>query len=183
MTATTNPWARWRVRLGYPVALLFAALAHPLLESLAWGAAVALLGLAIRAAAAGHLYKHARLATTGPYRYTRNPLYFGSALMAAGLLLAGRSWIAAALVAVYFAVFYTGVMRTEEGELRARYGGDFDAYAQRVPRFFPALTPRVPAVAGQKFSWGQYGANREYQAAIGLLIGLALLYVRMKFPS
>lgn len=180
MSAATNPWARWRVRLGYPLAAAFAFLAQPADEGLLWGAAAAAVGLLIRGVAAGHLHKHQRLATSGPYRFTRNPLYFGSACMAAGLLVAGRSWLAAALVAVYFVVFYTGVMRTEEAELRARYGQEFAAYAARVPLFFPWPLPRVPAT--QSFSWRQYKINREYQAAVGFVLGLALLYAKMKFP-
>ena len=180
MSAATNPWARWRVRLGYPLAAAFAVLAQPTWESLLWGTAIAAVGLFLRGAAAGHLYKHQRLATSGPYRYTRNPLYLGSSLLAVGLLLAGRSWMAAALVAAYFVVFYSGVMRTEEAELRARYGEEFEAYAARVPLFFPALTPRSPASAS--FSATQYKINREYQAAIGFALALALLYAKMKWP-
>jgi protein-S-isoprenylcysteine O-methyltransferase Ste14 len=179
LSAATNPWARWRVRLGYPLAIAFAWLADPTLQSLIWGAVVALLGLLLRASAAGHLYKHQRLATSGPYRFTRNPLYLGSALLALGLLLAGRSWIAAALVAAYFAVFYSGVMRTEEAELRAQYGADFDAYAARVPLFLPSF--RAPLPAGERFRGKQYASNREYQAALGFALALALLYAKMKW--
>lgn len=179
MSSATNPWARWRVRLGYPVALAFAWLAKPSTDSLLFGFAIALLGMLWRAAAAGHLYKHERLATSGPYRFSRNPLYLGSTLLAAGLLVAGRSWIAAALVGAYFAIFYSRVMRTEEGELRARYGSAFEDYAARVPLFFPTLRPIAPS--GGAFSWKQYRINREYQAAIGLLLGLALLYGKMRF--
>lgn len=181
MSAATNPWARWRVRLGYPLAAGFAFLAQPSNESLLWGGAVAAIGLLIRGAAAGHLYKHQRLAMSGPYRFTRNPLYLGSASMAAGLLVAGRSWLAAALVAVYFVVFYTGVMRAEEAELRARYGQEFAAYAACVPLFLPWPLPRVPAT--HAFSRRQYKINREYQAAVGFVLGLALLYAKMKFLS
>lgn len=177
MSAVTNPWARWRVRLGYPAAIAFALLAHPTPLSLVVGATIAALGLLIRGAAAGHLYKHQRLSTSGPYRYTRNPLYFGSALLAAGLLVAGRSPYAAAVIAFYFEVFYPQVMQRESEELHARYGSHFDEYAARVPFFFPSLFPRTGP--GAPFSWAQYRINREYQAALGFLLGLALLYAKM----
>lgn len=179
MTAVTNPWARWRVRLGYPAAIAFALLARPTPLSLASGAAIAAVGLLIRGAAAGHLYKHQRLSTAGPYRYTRNPLYLGSTLLAAGLLVAGQSGYAAAVIAFYFVAFYPQVMQRESEELRARYGTEFDEYASRVPLFFPSLFPRVPP--GALFSWSQYRVNREHQAALGFLLGLALLCAKMKF--
>ncbi len=179
MSAPTNPWARWRVRLGYPLALAFAWLAAPTMESLAWGAIPAICGLVIRGAAAGHLHKHQTLATSGPYSYTRNPLYLGSAFLAIGLLIAGRSWIAAALVVVYFLFFYSGVMRTEERELRARYGAEFEVYAARVPLFLPSFAAGVKS--GKPFSFAQYKVNREYQAALGFLLAMALLYAKMKW--
>jgi protein-S-isoprenylcysteine O-methyltransferase Ste14 len=170
-------WMRWRVRVGYPVALVYAILAEPAPWSIAAGAVVAVLGLVIRARAAGHLRKHEALSTTGPYAYTRNPLYFGSALLAAGFLVAGRSWIAALVVVAYFALFYTGVMRREESELRARYDAAFDEYAARVPLFWPRLTA---ASAGREdFSWELYRRNREYQAALGTAAGLLLLWGKM----
>ncbi len=175
----TNPWARWRVRLGYPVALAYAILAAPTQDSLLAGFAIVLAGIVVRGSAAGHLHKHQRLAVSGPYRFTRNPLYFGSAILATGLLVAGRSWLAAGLVALYFALFYSRVMRAEELELRERYGGAFVQYAARVPLFFPTLRP-IPS-PGIPFSWSQYRVNREYQAAIGALLGLALLYGKMQF--
>lgn len=170
-------WMRWRVRVGYPVALVCAILAKPALWSIGAGALIALLGLWIRARAAGHLRKHEALSTTGPYAFTRNPLYFGSALLAAGFLVAGRSWPAAVVVGAYFALFYAAVMRREERELRAHYGAAFDEYAARVPLFWPRLTPAE--AARSDFSWELYRRNREYQAALGTLAGLLLLWGKM----
>jgi protein-S-isoprenylcysteine O-methyltransferase Ste14 len=170
-------WMRWRVRVGYPVALIYVLLARPGVWSMVAGAAIAAAGLFIRARAAGHLRKHEALSTTGPYAYTRNPLYFGSALLAAGFLVAGRSWIAALVVGAYFASFYTGVMRREERELRAHYGTAFDHYASRVPLFWPRLTAADSGRSG--FSWEIYRRNREYQAALGTCAGLLLLWGKM----
>ncbi len=167
------PWrTRWRVRIGYPVALVTFLVAHPIPQTLSIGAVLAVLGLVIRASAAGHLRKHEVLATTGPYAWTRNPLYLGSLLLCVGYLLATRSWIAAAVVALYLAVFYPGVMQREEEELRAEYGPAFDEYARRVPLFWP----RPPETAAREpFSWMQYGRNREYQALAGTIVGFAIL--------
>jgi protein-S-isoprenylcysteine O-methyltransferase Ste14 len=170
-------WARWRVRTSYPLALLCFWLARPTPQSLLLGAAIAVVGLAIRAAAAGYLRKGEGLATEGPYAHTRNPLYFGSAILAAGLAVAARSWIAAALIAVYFAVFYMPVMRREEKEMRAAYGNIYEQYVARVPLFFPALRSRAGAQG--KFSWELYRGNREYKAAIGTVLVVAILCARM----
>jgi protein-S-isoprenylcysteine O-methyltransferase Ste14 len=174
-TAAPGPaWARWRAPIGYPIAVLCLWLVRPTFRSVAIGSAVALLGLLIRAIAAGHLRKREALAQTGPYARTRNPLYFGSALIAVGFALAGRSWIAAALVALYFGVFYAQVMRREESELRQQYGKGFDDYAASVPLFWPRL--RVESSAkGMQFSFAQYVRNREYNAAIGAALTIAAL--------
>jgi protein-S-isoprenylcysteine O-methyltransferase Ste14 len=171
------------VRLGYPVALIFLWAARPAPATLAAGAAIAALGLAIRAAAAGYLRKHEGLATAGPYARTRNPLYLGSAFLAAGFALAGGSWPGAALVLGYFAVFYTAVMRREERELHRAYGSAFEEYAQAVPLFWPRLGAGAGATGGRGFSWQQYFKNREYQALIGSVAGLVLLWLRMRLRS
>ncbi len=88
-------FARWRVRLGYPLAIVVLALAHPTPQSILYGALVGAIGLFIRAMAAGHLHKQQVLTVTGPYAYTRNPLYLGSAILAAGVAVAIHSWISA----------------------------------------------------------------------------------------
>ncbi len=173
-------WQRWRVPLAYAVAVVFLWLAKPTPRALWIGAAVALLGLALRAAAAGHLRKHEVMSVAGPYGYTRNPLYLGSVILAAGFAVAGNSLIGAALAAAYFLIFYPPVMRREEAELRARYGAAFDEYAARVPMFFPRITtPALPVAREQKFSWQQYRRNAEYSAALGTLAALALLWLKM----
>ena len=185
MSQQRNFWMRWRVRVGYPVAIVYWVLAAPTPRFILWGGIVAALGLLIRGVASGHLRKYEQLVTDGPYARTRNPLYLGSAFLAAGFSIAGRSWWAGAIVGAYFAIFYYAVMRNEENDLRARYGKLFEEYARRVPLFFPRITgaPRdslhTSAAASAKFSWAQYRKNREYQALIGALAGLGILWVRM----
>ncbi len=173
--------APWRVRIGYAVALLYAVFADPSAPTLVLGSMVAALGLLIRAAAAGYLRKNERLTTAGPYAYTRNPLYFGSALLALGLLLTGNHWSAALLVVAYVAMFYPAVIQFEAEHLRKLHGRAYDDYAAHVPLFFPRLTP-APALADDTaFSWELYKANREQQAAIGAAVAIALLAAKMLF--
>lgn len=184
MTMRRKFWMRWRVRLGYPVAAIFWLLATPSPRWVLLGAAFAMLGLLVRATAAGYLRKSRELAMSGPYARTRNPLYFGSALIAAGFVIAGHSWRAGTLVAVYFAVFYYAVMRNEEEELRGLYGAAFEDYAARVPLFFPrpfdaSAESGTKPVALKEFSWAQYRNNREYQALIGTIAALLAVWLRM----
>lgn len=176
-------WMRWRVRLGYPVALVYLLLASPTRHWIAMGAALAALGLLIRATAAGHLRKDRELATAGPYSRTRNPLYLGSAFLAVGFAVAGHSWWAGSLVVIYFAVFYYAVMKNEEADLHLRFGVLFDSYAQKVPLFLPNFFSAGYTTPGpepeNQFSWPQYKRNREYRALLGTLAGFAVVWVRM----
>ncbi len=97
-------FARWRVRLGYLLAIVLLWLARPTPRSILLGAALGIFGLCLRAYAAGYLHKQEVLTVTGPYARTRNPLYLGSSILAAGAALALHSWWAAALALLYFAV-------------------------------------------------------------------------------
>jgi protein-S-isoprenylcysteine O-methyltransferase Ste14 len=169
---------RWRVRGGYLLAVVALWLARPTLHSILLGAAIGLLGLAIRAYAAGYLHKQEVLTVAGPYAHTRNPLYFGSGILAVGAAVATHSLWAAALILGYFALVYTLVMRREEAELRQKHGPSFDAYAKSVPLFFPHL------IAGRKLggsqiscSFAQYEKNREYRAAVGFFLLLLVLVI------
>jgi hypothetical protein len=176
-------WMRWRVRVGYPVAALYWLLATPTPHWIAIGAAVAAAGLIVRAAASGQLRKNEELATSGIYAHTRNPLYLGSAILAAGFIMAAHSLSAGLLVAVYFCIFYYAVMRNEEDELREKFGAAFQEYAATVPLFFPNLFRAAKRPAdGQTpkdFSWQQYGRNREYKALIGTVGAFAIVGLRM----
>ena len=178
-------FARWRVRLGYPLALLVLWLARPTPGSIAVGAALGAIGLLIRAAAAGHLHKQEMLTMSGPYAYTRNPLYFGSCVLVLGVAVAAHSWLAASVLCGYFALFYSVVMRREEREMFQHHGAAFQEYARKVPLFFPRFVPAKIAVAGSgSFSFVQYKKNREYRAAIGfvLLLAIFVLIWRLRLP-
>jgi hypothetical protein len=167
-------WARWRAPIGYPLAALCLWLARPTFRSILIGSALIVLGLLIRAAAAGHLRKREALAHTGPYARTRNPLYLGSAFLAAGFAVASWSVLVTVLLALYFGIFYAQAMRREEWELREQYGKTFDDYATTVPRFWPKFAVE-PSLNGNRFSFAQYVRNREYQATIGAALLIAVL--------
>ncbi len=151
--------------------------AKPQLKWVLSGVGIAVLGLLLRGYAAGHLRKHKQLAISGPYAFTRNPLYLGSVILAAGFSVASHSWISTLLLAAYLAIFYPVVIRREQTELKTLYGAAFEKYASQVPAFWPRLSPAMAST--ERFSWALYKQNREYEAAIGLAVAMAILWILM----
>src|SRR5580765_2634905 len=176
MNAIAAFFARWRVRLGYPLVIVVLFFSRPTPRSILAGALVGAMGLWLRAFAAGYLHKQEVLTVTGPYAYTRNPLYLGSAILTLGAAVATHFWISAVILFVYFIAVYFIVMRREEQELQLRHGAAFEQYARAVPLFIPRLTAvRVPQASRGSFTIAQYKKNHEWQAAVGYLFLLAVL--------
>lgn len=193
---TAQDWiARWqkiarriRVPLGFLTAALylFELWQHPMRPAaVAWSLALVVPGVALRAYASGYVKKNRELTQTGPYAHTRNPLYLGSMLIAAGFAVALGSWAFAFVLAFGFAIIYIPVIASEERFLRATFA-DFDSYCRRVPRLLPRLTAAKPGPPGAiteesagGFSMGLYLRHREYNAAVGAaLLYLSLLFLR-----
>jgi len=168
------------VPLGFVFAVIYFWLARPSWTFLGYGAAGIVLGLLIRALASGHVRKNEALATSGPYAYTRNPLYLGSLLIGIGFAVAARSWwIGAGLILMFFAI-YVPVIRGEEEFLRGKFA-EFEEYARAVPRMLPRITAWPGADAGGGFSFELYLKHREYNALIGacaLVAGLIAKVLR-----
>jgi protein-S-isoprenylcysteine O-methyltransferase Ste14 len=171
--------ARLRVPGGFAIVAAFAWFSRPSAQSLIIGISVSVLGLALRAWSAGCLYKDRELATGGPYAFTRNPLYLGTLLVAAGLVVASKSMWLGMLFAAVFAFVYLPVIQLEEQHLRDLFP-EYDAYASSVPALIPRFFRQRSAQpsTAQPFRWSQYRKNREYQAALGFSVGAAwLLFV------
>jgi protein-S-isoprenylcysteine O-methyltransferase Ste14 len=167
---------RIRVPLGFAFALVYIWLARPTLTSMALGFLLIIPGLLLRAIASGHVAKNEQLATSGPYAYTRNPLYLGSLVLAIGFAVAARSWIIGVLMIAIFLAIYLPVIGGEEEFLRGRFP-EFADYASRVPRLLPRLTP---ATDGQgTFSWDLYRKHREYNALLGAAAIIGVLSVKL----
>jgi len=173
-------WARIarriRIPLGFLSAAFFVWLARPTPTSLIEGALVMVPGLLLRGFASGHVQKDKQLTTSGPYAYTRNPLYLGSLLLAAGFAIAARSWWVVAIMLATLLLIYVPVVAGEERYLRNAFPG-YDDYARHVPRLFPRLTPY--GNAGGEYSSERYWKHREYEAAIGCIVMLAILIVKL----
>jgi protein-S-isoprenylcysteine O-methyltransferase Ste14 len=169
---------RIRVPLGFGFAILYFWLARPTWTFLAIGAILIVPGLLIRALASGHVRKNEALATSGPYAYTRNPLYLGSLLIGIGFAIAARSWwVGLILVAMFFAI-YVPVIRDEEKFLRSKFP-DFEEYARRVPRMLPRITPARLGEDGGGFSMELYLKHREWNALLGSVLLAGALIVKM----
>jgi protein-S-isoprenylcysteine O-methyltransferase Ste14 len=165
--------ARLRVPGGFLLVVVFAWLSHPDARSLAWGIPLSAAGLALRGWAAGCLYKDRQLATAGPYAHLRNPLYLGTLMVAAGLVIAARNPALGVLFAAVFLLIYLPAIQLEEQHLRGLFR-EYAAYALQVPALLPRLRPYL-GKAGDPFRVSQYMKNREYQAAMGFAAGLAYL--------
>ncbi len=182
-------WQRVARRIRVPLGFLTAALylyeltRHaPNPAAIAWSLALVLPGLWLRGYAAGYVKKNRELTKTGPYAHTRNPLYLGSILIAAGFALALLSWPIALVLGIGFSIIYIPVIASEERFLRSTFP-DFDAYCARVPRMIPRLTPARLSTkdpeGGASFSWALYRKHREYNAGVGAaLLYLSLLFLR-----
>ena len=160
--------ARWRVPLGYALAILAFWLADPTPRALAIGGLVAAVGEALRIWAAGHLEKGREVTTSGPYAFTRHPLYAGSTIMGVGFAIAAGSVVVAVLVVTYLAATITAAIRSEEAHLTDKFGANYPAYRDGTA-----------APVARRFSLERALRNREYRAFAGVLATFALLAAKL----
>jgi protein-S-isoprenylcysteine O-methyltransferase Ste14 len=164
--------ARLRVTLGFVAGILVLSIARPTWSLLAVGTIVALAGEGIRVWAAGHLEKSREVTRSGPYRWSRHPLYVGSALMGVGVAIAANSAVAAAAIGLYLAVTLTAAIRTEEAFLRAKFGSEYDDYCRSAGQ-----------ATSRPFSVARAWRNREYRAVAGMGAVFAILALKTLFFS
>jgi protein-S-isoprenylcysteine O-methyltransferase Ste14 len=171
MTSVLEALARRRVALGFVTAAAVLVFADPSWRSWRSGLMIALAGEAIRMWAAGHLEKSREVTRSGPYRWTRHPLYVGSAVIALGIVVASGSRVVLALAAVYVVSTITAAVRTEEAFLRSRFGEVYDRYQRSEGE-----------PMRRSFSVERMLRNREYRAFAGLLAGFGLLALKVALP-
>ncbi len=173
---------RWRVRFGLLALILTALFAKTTPLSLLVGLAVTSIGLSLRLWACGHLKKEKELTTSGPYRYTRNPLYLGNVFIGIGVVIGSNSWWSIVIFAIYFLVFYPVIILEEKGRMQKLFPAQYRAYSQKVPLFFPFSRPSWPK-SPRKFSWQQCKVNKETRALFGALFYWTILTALMIFFS
>ena len=171
---------RIRVPLGFAFATFYLWIAHPSWKAIGLGTLIAIPGILLRALASGHVKKNEELTTTGPYAYTRNPLYLGSLIMAIGFALAARSVWVLVLIVLMFLAIYLPVIRGEEAFLRSTFPA-FEEYARNVPRLLPRLRAfnRAPGAFSRELYW----QHREYNAVLGSAALIAALVAKLVWGS
>ena len=180
-------WVRHRVRISFLLGLLLLALAHPRHPILFFlGLVIALLGEGIRVWSAGCLTKNQALVQAGPYAYIRHPLYGGSSFMALGAVIASTSpkyWFTSLLLWIAWFFFWKVLgdkARAEEEKLKAFFPGDYEAYCERIPRFWPARKT-LPNFGDSSFTWGQVRKNGEFTTFLGFLFVAFLLWMKLVY--
>jgi len=163
-----------RVRAGSFLSVAVLLLARPNSRSVFYGALTAAAGLIIRAWASGHLRKEKALAVSGPYRYSRNPLYLGNSIIGAGIVVTARSWWVMAIFAIYIGIFYPLIIIRERDRMKHLFPGEYEEYGRQVPLFCPSLLKRHRG-APVRFNWRLYAQNKEYRALMGAAVFWLLL--------
>ena len=176
---TYSEWAKkLRLPLGFILGGAYLILARPTLMSLALGIPIAFAGVLIRGWASGHISKNEKLATGGPYAHTRNPLYFGSFLIAAGFALAVH-WSLLLLVIAFFVLIYAPTMEREKANISGRFPEAYDEYSTNVPAFVPRVMPwRSAESEAGGFSTALYMKHGEWKAGLTFVIVAVWLYIR-----
>ncbi len=169
---------RIRVPLGFCFAAVFLWLARPTWPTLTVSLLLVLPGVFLRGYAAGYVRKNAELTTSGPYAYTRNPLYLGSMMIAFGFAAAARSPVIFGVLLILFVLIYLPTIRSEESFLRGAFP-EFATYSERVPRLLPRFRGSVGRTPSAGFDRARYLHHREYNAGVGTLAIYAALIIKI----
>jgi protein-S-isoprenylcysteine O-methyltransferase Ste14 len=172
---------KYRTRLSGVLAVLFIIFADPTSSTLVLGLPIIVMGEAIRIWSSGHIHKNEVLTVTGPYSLTRNPLYLGSFILAAGFVVAMDVLWMSLVFLLFFVVVYWATIRWEEDKMKRKFPTQWEEYQRRIPRFFPLFHPKcyIP----DEFSWSQVMKNREMWNAAAVLAVYAILWCKLLWPG
>lgn len=169
---------RWRVRAGFVCIILAIVLSRPTLISFLVGVSICILGLSLRTWASGHLRKEKELTCSGPYRFTRNPLYLANLVIGISLVAACYTWWLVPIFFVYFLLFYPVILIREREKMKVLFPKEYVEFRKNVPFFFPFFG-RTYFANGNRFSWELYKKNREYRALLGAAAFWLILTAKM----
>jgi len=122
--------------------------------------------------------KTSALVADGPYRFVRNPLYFGNVLLAigTGALMSRTGFLFVVIAMIFFC--YRLILR-EQGELENAHATPYTAYLRAVPVLWPALAPRIRA-SGQRPNWA--AALKAECWCWGFAVGVLAFAITFKLP-
>ena len=176
-TELKNTIYRWRVRTGSLAAAAAIILSKPSFRSVIIGFFISVLGLFLRAWACGHIQKEKKLSMSGPYRHTRNPLYFGNLIIGVGVTAGAHSWWVFGIFCLYFFLFYPVIIDVEKQKMESLFPSQYQIFKQ-VPLLMPSLRPQI-SEEKKAFKWSLYANNKEYRAFIGVMIFWAALIFKI----
>jgi len=159
--------------------VLAVVLAEPTEASLLWGAALVCIGEAVRMWAAGHLVRKQELATSGPYAYIRDPLYFGRLFLLTGFCVMGWGYCLLLLpvgLGIFFATYMPRKYKKEMKWLEDIFGDDYRRYAASVRSLIPRLTP-YPDSANKKWSFTLFWKENREQYFILIVLSVFIAMV------
>ena len=190
MVALGNFLFRFRTTLSpfLPLLLLLpgpVVLPDPFVAALI-GFVVALVGQVVRGTTIGleyivrggrnHRVYADALVTEGLFRHTRNPMYVGKFLMVLGAGIASNHWLALLAFTGAYSLMYQAVTLAEEDYLRGKFGGAFDDYCRRVPRWWPRLAGLRETFAATRFNWTRV-LIKAYAEPLGWTLPIVLIGV------
>jgi len=167
-----------RIRSALLCIILVIALAKPNPYSIGAGILITIVGLLIRAWACVHIRKEKRLAVSGQYRYTRNPLYLGNLIIGIAISAGANSWWVTAVFSAYFLTFYTVAVLVEKDKMERLFPKEYGDYKKNVPLFFPRLRP-YRGSSPIRSDPHLYKENRERRALIGSAVFWIILALKM----
>lgn len=170
---------RSRQFVGIVFLILLTTLGAPLADLYYWGLGLAVLGIAVRLWASGHVKKDKVLATGGPYSYVRHPLYVGNHLITLGFCLASGLWWSFLVWAALALFYYPQTIAHEDKKLSQLFPGEWEAWAKETSALIPRLRPYRP---GENAEWSfvqSLKQNGEPIIAALLLVCLYILHQRL----
>lgn len=171
---------RWRVRAGFIGLVLVILISRPTLYSLLGGIGLCLLAIILRTWASGHIVKEKKLAISGPYQFTRNPLYLANFIIGVSVVVASNSLLILGFFIVYFLIFYSVALKREREKMKELFPGEYEKYKKRVPFFLPTLKNSSSSTKN-KFSWRLYKKNKEYRALLGAVVFWLIMWAKLIF--
>jgi protein-S-isoprenylcysteine O-methyltransferase Ste14 len=171
-----NKIYEWRVRSGSIAAITALILSRPSIKFILLGFLISLLGLFLRAWACGHIQKEKKLTMSGPYEYTRNPLYLGNLIIGIGISVGSHSWWVFGIFCLYFLMFYPVIINIEKKKMERLFPSQYKKFKQ-VPLFLPAVKAKLP-LENKNFKWILYSNNKEYRALLGVIIFWTILILK-----